>query len=48
MSKLIEPEDVVPTAIGVVLGVCILVFFVLLVNAMGLQTVIDHSALPRQ
>ena len=48
MSKFIEPEDVVPAAFGVVLGVCILVFFVLLVNSMGLQTIVDHGAIPRQ
>ena len=48
MANLIEPEDVVPTAIGVVIGICILTFFVLLANGMGLQTVIDPSALPRQ
>ena len=48
MSKLIEPKDLFPAAAGVVIGLGILAFFVLLAQAMGLQLVIDHSALPRQ
>lgn len=48
MSKLIEPEDVLPTAAGFVVGIGIVVLFVLLVTSMGLPTLIDHHAIPHQ
>ena len=47
-KPLIDPKELVPAAIGVVLGVCILAGFVLLASSLGLTLLVDHSNIPHQ
>jgi len=48
-SKLpIDPKELVPAVIGVFLGVCILVAFVLLASGIGLTLFVDHGNIPHQ
>jgi hypothetical protein len=49
MSKpLIDPKELFPAAVGLAVGVCILVFFVVLAQTMGLQLYVDYGNMPRQ
>jgi hypothetical protein len=48
-SKLpIDPKELVPAAIGLAIGVGILVFFALLASGLGLTLFVDHSTIPQQ
>jgi hypothetical protein len=48
-SKLpIDPKELTPAAIGVVLGVVILIGFVALASALGLTLLVDHGNIPHQ
>jgi hypothetical protein len=49
MSKpLIDPKELVPAAIGLVLGFCLIGFFAVLAQTLGLQLYVDYSNIPRQ
>lgn len=47
-KPLIDPKDLVPVGIGFVLGLCILAFFFVLTNTLGMPTFAELWALPRQ
>lgn len=44
----IDPKDLLPAAVGFVLGVGILTFFVLLAMSMDLTLLVNHHDIPRQ
>ncbi|MBL8727551.1 MAG: hypothetical protein JNM25_03900 [Planctomycetes bacterium] len=44
----IDPKDLLPAAVGFVIGLGILVFFVLLAKSMDLTLLVNHHDIPRQ
>jgi capsular polysaccharide biosynthesis protein len=44
----IDPKDLLPAAVGFVLGLGILVFFVLLAKSMDLTLLVNHHDIPHQ
>ena len=44
----IDPKELVPAAVGLVLGVGIIVFFVALALGLDLTLLVDHGDIPRQ
>jgi|GEM_PF-2852534 hypothetical protein len=44
----IDPKDLVPAGVGVVLGVALIVAFVLLATGIGLTLFVDFADMPRQ
>jgi hypothetical protein len=44
----IDPKDLMPAAVGFVIGLGILLAFYLMSKAMGQPIFVDHSLLPRQ
>ena len=44
----IDRKDLAPLALGLAIGVGIMILFLLIAWLMGMATIIDHSALPRQ
>ena len=48
-SKLpIDPKELTPIAIGLGLGVCLLVGFGILASVLGMTLFVDHSSIPYQ
>ena len=44
----IDPKDLVPAGVGVVLGVALILGFVLLATSIGLTLFVDFNDMPRQ
>ena len=44
----IDPKELVPAGIGMVLGVALIVGFVLLATSIGLTLLVDHGDIPHQ
>ena len=44
----IDPKELVPAALGFVLGLGLLAFFVLLAMALDLQLLVNHANIPHQ
>ncbi|MBX3463494.1 MAG: hypothetical protein KF830_10000 [Planctomycetes bacterium] len=47
-KPLLDPKELMPAALGLVLGFGILAFFVLLAISLGMPTLAEVHALPRQ
>ena len=47
-KPLIDPKELTPAAIGFVLGLALLGFFVLLSKGMGLTLLVNHANIPYQ
>ena len=46
--KLIDPKELAPLAVGFVLGLALLGFFVLFAKGMGLTLLVNHANIPYQ
>jgi hypothetical protein len=44
----IDPKELVPAALGFVLGLGILAFFVVLTQVLGMPQLVEHENVPRQ
>jgi len=44
----IDPKELIPAGIGMVLGVTLIVGFVLLATSIGLTLLVDHGDIPHQ
>jgi hypothetical protein len=44
----IDRKDLVPVAMGVAIGVGMMILFFVIAKLMDMATLVDHSALPRQ
>jgi hypothetical protein len=44
----VDPKELVPAAVGLALGVALLVGFYLLAKGLGMPTFVEHWNLPRQ
>lgn len=47
-KPLIDPKELMPMAIGLCLGACILAFFFLLANGLGLTLFVNLGDVPHQ
>ena len=47
-KKLIDPKELTPVAVGFVLGIALLGFFVLFAKSMGLTLLVNHANIPYQ
>ena len=47
-KKLIDPKELAPLAVGFVLGLALLAFFVLFSKGMGLTLLVNHANIPYQ